>query len=188
MADNAQLAQWLQAVGRGDEQAFQSLYRATSAHLYSLLLRMLRNEERAQDALQDTFVKVWKKSHTYSPDRGSPLTWLLSVARYRALDMLRRQRPETGMPEDPDIEALLLVDDNSPGPQDENVTEEALAAVRTCLGTLQADQRRSVILAYYEGLTHQELAARLGAPLGTVKSWVRRGLMRLRECLVESVR
>lgn len=182
MADDRELAGWLASTASGSEQAFQSLYRATAPHLYALLLRILRNEERAEDALQDTYVKVWKKADTYSPERGAPLTWLLSVARYRALDLLRRQRPEYGLPEEPDVADALLVD-HSPGPDADNESEQALAAVRDCLGTLQDEQRQSVLLAYYEGLTHQELAARMGAPLGTVKSWVRRGLLRLRDCL-----
>lgn len=183
MADPNDIGQWLAATAEGDERAFRRLYESASPQIYALLLRMLRSEERAQDALQDTFVKVWQKAETYSPERGAPLTWLLSVARYRALDLLRRQRPESAMPEDPDMEATLLVDADAPGPAGENETIEGLTAVRNCLGTLQGEQRDSVLLAYYEGLTHHELSERLGAPLGTVKSWVRRGLTRLRECL-----
>lgn len=185
MTDREQLAAWLEATARGDEQAFQRLYAATSSQLYALLLRILRNPERAQDALQDAYVRVWQKADTYSVERGAPLTWLLSIARYRALDVLRRKRPEVAMPEEPDRVATLLEDEQSLSPLEANENQQSLEAVRACLHTLQDQQRDSVLLAYYEGLTHQELSERLDAPLGTVKSWIRRGLMRLRECLSE---
>ncbi len=187
MTDRDQLKQWLTATASGDQQAFQKLYTATSPQLYALLLRILRNPDRAQDALQDAYVKIWQKADTYSSERGAPLTWLLSIARYRALDALRRKRPEVAMPEEPDMAATLLEDETSLNPSEENENLQSLDAVQTCLTTLQPQQRESVLLAYYEGLTHQELSSRLGAPLGTVKSWIRRGLMRLRECLSEVV-
>ena len=155
------------------------------SQLYALLLRILRSPERAQDALQDAYVKVWQKADTYTPERGTPLTWLLSIARYRALDVLRRKRPEVAMPEEPDMMATLLEDEQALSPLEENENQQSLDAIRACLKTLQPQQRDSVLLAYYDGLTHQELSQRLDAPLGTVKSWIRRGLMRLRECLAE---
>lgn len=185
MAEREQLAEWLAATAEGDQKAFQQLYAATSSQLYALLLRILRNPERAQDALQDAYVRVWQKADTYAPERGAPLTWLLSIARYRALDVLRRKRPEVAMPEEPDMMATLLEDEQALSPLEENENQQSLDAVRQCLGTLAPQQRDSVLLAYYEGLTHQELSDRLGAPLGTVKSWIRRGLIRLRECLAE---
>ncbi|WP_423823119.1 sigma-70 family RNA polymerase sigma factor [Salinisphaera sp. SPP-AMP-43] len=185
MADRQQLAAWLQAVANGDESAFQKLYAATSPQLYALLLRMLRSPERAQDALQDAYVRIWQKADTYSPERGAPLTWLLSIARYRALDLLRRRQPEVAMPEEPDRVATLLEDEQSLSPLQENENQQSLAAVNACLKNLSDEQRDSVLLAYYEGLTHQELAERFDAPLGTVKSWIRRGLLRLRDCLTE---
>lgn len=183
ITDRNELVQWLQATAAGDQQAFQKLYIATSPQLYALLLRILRNGDRAQDALQDTYVKIWQKADTYSPDRGAPVTWLLAIARYRALDVLRRQRPETRMPEEPNAAATLLEDHVRPGPADANETLQSLDAVQTCLETLSTEQRESVLLAYYDGLTHPELAERLDAPIGTIKSWIRRGLSRLRACL-----
>lgn len=185
MAEREQLVDWLAATAQGDQQAFQRLYASTSSQLYALLLRILRNPERAQDALQDAYVRVWQKADTYSPERGAPLTWLLTVARYRALDMLRRKRPEVAMPEEPDMIARLLEDSQSLSPAEENENRQALDAIRACLGTLQTQQRDSVLFSYYEGMTHQELSERMDAPLGTVKSWIRRGLIRLRECLAE---
>lgn len=185
MVDREQLKQWLEATAAGDQRAFQKLYDATAPQLNALLLRILRNPDRAQDALQDAYVKIWQKAGTYTADRGAPMTWLLSIARYRALDALRRRRPEVAMPEEPELAARLLVDEVAPGPAEENENQQSLDAVKTCLSTLQPEQRESVLLAYYEGLTHQELAQRLGAPLGTIKSWIRRGLSGLRQCLSE---
>ncbi|MES1942650.1 putative RNA polymerase sigma factor (ECF family) protein [Salinisphaera sp. PC39] len=188
MASPEQLTTWLNATADGDQRAFRQLYTATSPQLYALLLRILKTEERAEDALQDAFVKIWQKAGTYSPDRGAPLTWLMSVARYRALDLLRRQRPEVGLPEDADLAAAVLVDEVSRSPAQDQETLQSLESVQTCLGTLQDEHKRSLLLAYYDGLTHQELSRKLDAPLGTVKSWIRRGLMRLRECLAELTR
>lgn len=185
MIERNQLEEWLKATSGGDQQAFQSLYEATSPHLYALLMRILRNPDGAQDALQDAYVKIWQKAATYTPDRGAPLTWLLSIARYRALDMLRRRRPEVAMPDEPDVAATLMEDEAALSPAEENENLQSLDAVQTCLSTLSSEQRQSVLLAYYDGLTHPELAQRLDAPMGTVKSWIRRGLSRLRQCLSE---
>lgn len=184
MTNRDTLAQWLGETAVGNEIAFKKLYDATSPQLYSLLLRMLRNPDSAQDVLQDAYVKIWHKADSYAPDRGAPLTWLLTIARYSALDRVRKQRPEVTLPDDPDLEASVLEDETRQDPSDETEQLEALGAVQTCLQTLQSQQRDSVLLAYYEGLTHEELSLQLDTPLGTVKSWVRRGLSRLRECLM----
>lgn len=185
MADPKQLAQWIAETATGDQHAFQRLYKATSPHLYALLLRILKTEDRASDALQDAFVKIWQKAETYAPERGAPITWLLSIARYRALDMLRRKRPEVGLPDDPDLEAMVLSDHKTNGPALDNETMQSLTAIRDCMKTLQTEQRESLLYAYYEGMTHTEISDKMDAPLGTVKSWVRRGLTRLRECLAD---
>lgn len=185
MTDQDELVQWLSETSAGSQSAFKNLYDATSPQLYSLLLRMLRNPDSAQDVLQDAYVKIWHKAASYAPERGAPLTWLLTIARYSALDRLRKRRPEVTLPDDPDLEARLLEDEEGRNPSDANEELQKLGAVQNCLNTLKPTQQNSVLLAYYEGLTHEELSERLGAPLGTVKSWVRRGLARLRECLNE---
>lgn len=185
MAEPQQLAQWIAETAQGNQRSFQLLYKATAPHLYGLLLRILKTEDRADDALQDAFVKIWQKADTYAPERGAPITWLLSIARYRALDLLRRRRPEVELPDEPDMQALVLRDDSANGPALDNETMQSLSAIKSCLKTLQAEQQQSLLLAYYQGMTHSEIAKNMDAPLGTVKSWVRRGLMRLRECLGE---
>ena len=180
-ADPEELVNLLAAVGAGDQRAFAQLYERCSSHLYGLLLRMLKRADLAEEALQDCFLKIWQKSDTYEPAKGAPLAWLSTVARYRALDLLRAKRPEVELPEWDG--ALPEAEDHAGNPLAMAAAEEGAQALERCLDTLAEEQRRSVLLAYYEGYTHQELARVLTAPLGTVKSWVRRGLMRLRDCL-----
>lgn len=182
MADAAHLANLLAATAQGDQRAFRQLYETSSAHLFGLLLRILKRRDWAEEALQDCFLKVWQKAETYAPDKGAPLTWLMTVARYRALDLLRMKRPEVEMPEEDEQQSLSFAD-HGQSPEDGAVEGEGIGRLENCMKGLQDEQRKSVLLAYYEGYTHQELAARLKAPLGTVKSWVRRGLSKLRECL-----
>lgn len=181
-ADPEHLVRLLAAVGGGDERAFAQLYESCSAHLYSLLLRILKRRDWADEALQDCFLRVWQKADTYAPEKGAPLTWLMTVARYRALDLLRMKRPEVEMPEE-GAEVPMTFADASESPEDRAVEREGLGKLHRCMKGLQNEQKQSVLLAYYEGYTHQELAQAMDAPLGTVKSWVRRGLARLRECL-----
>ena len=181
-ADNERLVRLLADTGRGDQRAFAQLYAACSSHLYALLLRMLKRRDWADEALQDCFLRVWQKADTYAPEKGSPLTWLLTVARYRALDLLRMKRPEVEMPDEGE-EPPMTFADVTESPEDRAVEREGLGILYDCMKDLQDEQKRSVLLAYYEGYTHQELALAMKAPLGTVKSWVRRGLARLRECL-----
>lgn len=176
------LTQLLAAISGGDQRAFAQLYESCSSHLFGLLLRILQRRDWAEEALQDCFLKVWQKSETYEPSRGAPLTWLSTIARYRALDLLRMKRPEVEMPEEGE-EAPMTLADPGQDPVDGAIEGEGIGKLRDCMRGLQDEQRRSVLLAYYEGYTHQELAQVMKAPLGTVKSWVRRGLSRLRDCL-----
>lgn len=181
-AEPERLVRLLAAIGSGDERAFAQLYEACSSHLYALLLRMLKRRDWADEALQDCFLRVWQKAETYAPEKGAPLTWLMTVARYRALDLLRMKRPEVEMPEEGEEPPMTFVD-VAESPEDRAVEREGLGQLHRCMKGLQDEQKRSVLLAYYEGYTHQELAVAMNAPLGTVKSWVRRGLARLRDCL-----
>lgn len=187
MADVEQLSRLLQATAEGDERAFADLYRATSSHLYGLLFRMLKRRDQAEEALQDCYIKIWQKAETFDADKGSPLTWMLAVARYRALDLLRMKRPEVELPDEESEISLppMTMADDSQDPQARSEESQGLDNMRVGLRQLPEEQRQAVLLAYYEGYTHQELAKHMNAPLGTVKSWVRRGLARLREILDE---
>lgn len=186
MTDASRLIELLERTARGDQQAFRALYDSSSPHLFGLLLRMLRRRDWAEEVLQDCFLKIWKKADTYSADKGAPLTWLMTVARYRALDLLRVKRPEVEMPEEDEDRSMAFADESSGiDPESQAVASEGIGRLALCLDGLQEEQRRCVMLAYYEGYTHQELTTVVGAPLGTIKSWVRRGLQKLRECLGE---
>lgn len=174
----------LAAVAGGDRAAFAELYAATSSHLMGLLMRMLQRRDWAEEALQDCYVRIWQKSESYQPERGSAMAWLATIARYRALDLLRMRRPEVSEASfDEDKPSPLEREDESESPEDRAVEREGLGRLDECMKGLIDEQRRTVLLAYYEGYTHSEMARRMNAPIGTVKSWVRRGLIQLRECL-----
>ena len=168
----------IEAAGRGSQTALRRLYELESRRLYGIALRIVRRPAIAAEVLQETFVQVWRNARTFSPARGAAEAWLTGIVRYRALDAVRKQGRE------------ILSDDPALGdrPLEPDVVERIDAAadagaLRRCLGALDDSQRRCVMLAFVDGLSHSEIAARLAAPLGSVKSWVRRGLLALRSCL-----
>jgi RNA polymerase sigma-70 factor (ECF subfamily) len=162
---------------RGDRMAFRLLYDRWGDRLHGIALRITRADAVAADATQDAFVQIWQRAHQFDPTRGSPEAWLIGIVRYRALDMVRRRarevpgyEPEERQDETPDALARLI----------SSAEGEAL---HRCLNELEEERRRLVVLAFVDGLSHSELAARMNAPLGTIKSWIRRSLTALRECL-----
>lgn len=179
MAEQEELARLLQATARGDRQAFARLYELTAPKLLGAGVHMLKRRELAEDVLQDLFVKVWHRASEYHAERGGVLTWLYSVQRYLALDKLRAQRPTAEL--DEEVSNTLAFD--GPDPSMLAMSSDMAARVHQCLDTLTDVQRRSVTLAFFEGLTHTELTQKLQMPLGTVKSWIRRGLLSLQKCL-----
>lgn len=181
--DNAALLALLKEIAQQrSPAALARLYDSTSPVLYGLLLRILRRPDWAREALQDCYIRVWQCSDSYVPEKGEPIAWLIGIARYRALDLLRTVKDGEARLE---ANAWDLRENVPPAldPQDKAVALEGLQRLSRCLRGLQEEQRKSVLLAYYEGYSHQELALAMNAPLGTVKAWVRRGLARLRECL-----
>lgn len=179
MTEQDELARLLQATARGDRGAFARLYELTAPRLMGAGVHLLKRREWAEDVLQDVFVKVWHRASDYHAERGNVLTWLYTVQRYLALDRLRAQRPTEELNEE--LENKLVFD--GPDPSTAAHSSDMAAQVRTCLEELPDVQRRSVMLAFFEGLTHTELTQRLNTPLGTVKSWIRRGLLNLKRCL-----
>lgn len=179
-AQPKQIALWLEAVAAGDQRAFRLLYQATAPKLYALLLRILKQEDVAEEALQDVFVRIWIKAGSYTAGRGAPLSWLASIARHRALDLLRQRSPEVGLPEDPETAESVLYDRDSPQPDREQEIMQSLDAVQDGLDKLVPEQRQALVAAFFEGVSYRELAARTGVPEGTLKSRVRRGLIELR--------
>lgn len=157
----------------GDRSAFQALYAATSPRVYSVLTAMLHDSATAQDVLQDTYVKVWGRSGEYHSERGQVLSWIIAIARYRALDLLRASKRRSGFEQQAATALELTLPMN-------DVYSELL---EQCLARLAEIQRRSIVSAFVFGYTHEELAKSEETPIGTVKSRIRRGLARLRECL-----
>lgn len=178
MADQAELMRLLQATARGDEQAFRKLYEKTSPALLGLCMRMLKDRNKAEEVLQEAFVKIWYHAAEYHEERGRVSTWLTSIVRYRALDALRSQLPQHSA----DAEMLETASDE-PGPLQWLVTGDEMNAFQGCLEQLSGEQKQLIVLSFIEGLTHQQLTQRVDSPLGTIKSWIRRGLQSLRRCL-----
>jgi RNA polymerase sigma-70 factor (ECF subfamily) len=170
----------LLAVASGERDAFAALYRASAPQLFALALRILKRRDAAEEVLQEAFVNVWRHAVDYRPEKGSAIGWMATIVRNRALDRLRRARPETPLDEASERHGWA---DSAPDPLESATMSESARRLDACLERLEDGPRRAIRLAYYEGLTHEALATRLGAPLGTVKSWVRRGLMRLKTCL-----
>jgi len=175
----ALLAELLLATGRGDREAFAELYRQCSPQLFGIALRIVRERARAEDVLQESFVAVWRRARDFDPRKGAAMTWLVTILRHRAIDALRRgvRQPERTA----EGEAALL--QLAAGPADATDRSAALAALQRCLGELADEPRHAMLMIYAYGFTQEELAARMKTPLGTVKSWVRRSLERLKRCL-----
>jgi RNA polymerase sigma-70 factor (ECF subfamily) len=192
---SAELSALLARAGIGDRAAFAQLYRATSSHLYAVVLRINRDRAQAEEVLQEVYVNLWRAAAGFDAAQGQPLTWLTSIARNRAIDSLRRQQSQprlqssTTYGDDDDSERDMLNEhpDDAPGPLELLSRASDARALAACLERLSSAQRQSVALAFYDGLSHAEVAARMRQPLGTVKSWVRRALITLRGCLDRSV-
>ncbi len=173
VAEIDSLGPLLQATAEGDKEAFARLYQLSSGRLFAIALRVTRSRDIAEDVLQDAFVTIWRKAGQYYPDRGAPMAWMTTIVRSRAIDALRRRPAEAPEPE---VE-------KAPVDQEAAWINTGSLEMRGCLDKLPENHRKALLLAYYYGLTHVELAEELNAPLGTVKSWVRRGLLQLKECV-----
>lgn len=177
------LADQLAACSRGDAKALERLYRACSAHLYAQLLRIVRDESAAQDCLQQVFIRIWHAAGQYDASRARPMTWLSTLTRNIGIDWLRRQKPQ----DDTERESLLELLAGDDDPEANSLNAQRHRELRDCLEVLNATQRRMLELVYFQGMTHSELAATLTQPLGSVKSWIRRGLERLKACLTSGI-
>jgi len=176
-----QLAGLLGQCALKNQHAFAELYGLTSAKLYGVALRILRRQDWAEEALQECYVNIWNHAGNYAAAKSAPLTWMTSIVRNRCLDWLRRPRTEaTGEEYDIAVEAWR---DDAPGPMESLMASSEAAALARCLQQLENKQRQSIMLAFFNGLSHTELASHMQQPLGTVKTWVRRGLEHLKNCL-----
>ena len=174
------LADLLTATARGDRQAFAELYRLTRSRLYPIVLALLRQQDAAEDVLQETYLAVWRTAGQYQPGRAPVLVWLMAIARHRAIELLRQRRRRAAEPNaEPLAEEALQIPDPQPSLSVDHLAHD----IQECLRRLSVDQSQAIGLAFFHGFSHEELAARLRTPLGTVKSWVRRGLLQLKGCL-----
>jgi RNA polymerase sigma-70 factor (ECF subfamily) len=171
------LAELLARTALRDQSAYEALYRATAPKLFGFALRILQRRDVAEDCLQDAFVSIWHRAGDYRADRAQPFTWMAAIVRNRALDFLRAAPRTREIAGEEDLDAFQS-DAPEPG-----VGVEDAHALRRCLETLPAPHRQAIALSYFRGLAHAELAKSLAEPLGTVKTWIRRGLMQLRQCL-----
>jgi RNA polymerase sigma-70 factor (ECF subfamily) len=174
------LGQLLEASARRDRAAFARLYALTSAKLFGVALRILRRQDWAEEVLQECYVRIWEHAHEYREGLAAPMTWMSSIVRNRSFDWLRRPSLETA---DEAGEILESAEDGNPGPLEQLERSGEAAALAHCLQRLESRQRHAIVLAFHQGLTHSELARHLRQPLGTVKTWVRRGLIALKACL-----
>jgi RNA polymerase sigma-70 factor, ECF subfamily len=169
----------LALVARQDRAAFGEVYRLTSSKLYGIVLRILHRRDLADEVLQEVYVKIWERAADFDPKRASPITWMATIARNRALDEVRRKRPAS-IEDHP--EALDVASDELPA-LDTVLRGEDGKRLAECLSKLESGRREIVVLAYCDGLSRDELGARFGQPANTIKTWLRRSLLQLRTCL-----
>jgi RNA polymerase sigma-70 factor (ECF subfamily) len=190
------LSRLLARAGLGDRAAFATLYERTSSHLLAVVLRINRDRAQAEDILQEVYVNVWRAASSFDAAQSQPLTWLTSIARNRAIDSLRRVStqpqfrtlgPAAEGSDHEDDDVYDTVASEAPGPLELLGRAADARSLAACMDKLTALQRQSVALAFYQGLSHSEVAEQLRQPLGTVKSWVRRALMTLKSCLEGAV-
>jgi len=179
-AARKQLVAALARIAGGDRDALQLVYRNTSAKLFAVCLRILRDEGEAEDVLQDVYTTVWQRSGTFDPARASPITWLVAIARNRSIDRLRSGAMATRTQT---IDDVADVSDNAPSALAQIESWQEQQRLTDCLGELEPRHAVAVRSAFLDGITYEELAQRMNMPLGTMKSWIRRSLLRLRECL-----
>ncbi len=177
---NERIGELLLLCESGNENALEELYTLSSARLYGALIRILRIEAVAEEALQDTFINIWQNAGKFKPASGTPMVWLYSIARHRALDILRQRRSRENL-ESADTTGLIDGTPDTSKPIHE-MSEDAAQLIE-CLETLPEGPRFCITKAYCEGYSHQELAQLYDKPNNTIKSWLRRGLLSLKECL-----
>lgn len=161
-----------------DRAAFSELYDRTSAKLFGVCLRVLRDRSEAEDAMQEIYIKIWRNADRFGPSRYSPISWLVAVARNHAIDRLRARKPEPV-----DIEDAPEIADVAPGPEQSAIAASRSGQIENCLDELENRKADAVRGAYLDGMSYQELSERHGIPLNTMRTWLRRSLIKLKECL-----
>ncbi|PYE82505.1 sigma-70 family RNA polymerase sigma factor [Pseudoroseicyclus aestuarii] len=182
MTDRDELERIIARVALQDRKAFGQLYERTQAKLFGICLRILRSRAEAEDALQEVYVRVWHNADRYQVLGLSPMTWLITIARNHAIDLLRRRRVAERSGQAPIAEAMEQPD-ASPGPEALTLARSDGDLLRACLGELEPERSEAVQGAYMFGFTYAELADRYAVPLNTMRTWLRRSLQRLKECM-----
>ncbi|POA32098.1 MULTISPECIES: sigma-70 family RNA polymerase sigma factor [unclassified Pseudomonas] len=177
-ADAEPLRQLLAQCSLGDRRAFETLYRSVAPRLHGVALRFMGRSDLAEEVLQESFVRIWNNASRYQAHLSAPMTWMINITRNQAIDQLRKHRDRRLS----ELEEQALVDE-APSAQELLSSDREASALKRCLETLEGMQRQSITVAYFQGLSCSELADHLAAPLGSVKSWIRRGMERLRRCL-----
>lgn len=179
---NTELQDLLSRIAQRDKKAFRILYDRVAPAIFGMLITLVRARAVAEELLQECFVGIWQHAGSYVPARSRPMTWMFSIARNRAIDHLRSGYCKTTSFEDEE-DRILSVPDETPSALELMSVQADTEALRECLRALEPTIERCIVAAFYRGLTHDQVALEIGAPLGTVKSWIRRGLTRLRQCL-----
>lgn len=172
------LADLLSRVSLKDRKAFEELYSRTSAKLFGTILRILKDEAKSSETLQEVYIKVWHKADLYRPHIASPITWLCQIARNHAIDQLRKRQPPVA-----DLDLAKDLSDPSPSPEAMSIRTSEQRRLAACLEELDARHAQSVRLAYLEGAQYAQIAEQLNIPINTIKTWVRRSLGKLKECM-----
>lgn len=180
---NEQLSDLLSRCALGDRGAFARLYDLVSPKLYGVAMRLLNQRSQADDVLQEVFTKIWYRAGSYRPDLGNPMTWMTSIVRNHALDVLAAHgRHERLLDRDADYSGIEISDPRN-DPEADTLLFDSAGRLGICMEQLRDQHRQCIAMIYWDGVTYQELADKLKTPLGTVKVWVRRGLEKLRQCL-----
>lgn len=181
--NEADLDELLRKSGRGDARAFRQLYDAVAPRLMAVAFRMLNDRQQAEDVVQETLIAAWRSGAEYDSRRSQAATWLISITRYRALDLIRKHGRQRDILHDGQQDIRRVLGHDDPEQEGESLPPEVSDRLQYCFGEISRDQAGCIQLAYTEGLTLQEIALRLERPIGTIKSWMRRGLQKLRECV-----
>lgn len=178
MSSTSEIEHWIGRMALGDRAAFSSIYSATSAKLFGVVLRILNDRSEAEDVLQEAFVKIWRNADRYASGGYSPMTWLIAIARNQAIDRIRARKPRTDR-----IDETFDLADDAPGPEAQTIAASERRRIDGCLGELDDAKAGAVRGAYLEGFSYEELAAHFDVPVNTMRTWLRRSLLKLKECL-----
>ena len=179
MLSKTELIWLLAATAKGDTDAFERLYLATRSKLYGVTLRILRRADLAEEIMQESYVKIWSHAGHFNPRLGSPITWMVAIARNAAFDLLRK-KSETSIEDEP---KAIEISAETRDPLAPREMSEELKRLLACMTALEEEHRRVLLLAYYNGWSREQLAKKFETPVNTIKTWLRRGLIQIRECM-----